>query len=409
MFGWNYCCIESSIISTHFRSEKQTEMMFNLKRIFFLFYFISHIIIAAEWHEMGQTEAPMFDVGFNSYNTSFSSEFTSQASNVVDSTDLGAHWVILSDSNDGSMDLGVSSLSAQKAVITSILGRGIYTLDGGTTWKNTVGFVGGMQGLSRTKDKSNIYGGADNIKVRTSKDFGATWDEVPIGNLSFGGRYIAMPTNLTWYVTAGAWIEQQTYDITSKIKYNVDTKQIEYYFERETNVYTVYSNKRKLMQPENKMWGAIYKTFDGGKTFTEIFYDEGNFYFNGIDCCDVNNCYAVSEGDSESGSSDPGSRIWNSVDGGKTWNMMFHDKDDGASLLSVRCIGNGQEAFAGGGDIAAGKEFAGYIFHTIDGGKTWSNYTAKGSVFAMDMNDDNSRGIAVGITKLKTGITYGYY
>eukprot|EP01084_Bolivina_argentea_P165852 288055_1 len=284
-------------------------------------------------------------------------------------------------------------------------GRGVYTLDGGKTWRDSIGFIPGMQGLTRTKDKTQIYGGVDNNLVRISKDFGANWEAFPIGNLSFGGRYISMPTNLTWYITAGNWADQKKYDITGKIKYNMDTKKIEFGFEQ----HTFYKkNQRTLLQPDNKMFGAIYKTSDGGKTFVEQFFDEGNFYFNGIDCCDINTCYAVSEGDSGEGSNNPGSRVWLTTNGGIEWNMVLYNEGDGGSLLAVRCFGNGQEAYAGGGDIVS-PGYRGYIFHTSDAGKTWSNFTGLGSVFAMDMNDDNTRGIAVGISRVETGITYGYY
>eukprot|EP00483_Globobulimina_turgida_P012880 UN12904 len=157
------------------------------------------------------------------------------------------------------------------------------------------------------------------------------------------------------------------------------------------------------------MWGAIYKSSDAGTTWTEQFYNEDTFYFNGIDCCDVNNCYAVSEGDSESGSQNPGSRVWMTSDGGNKWNMVFHDPDDGASLMAVKCLSNGTEAYAGGGDIASGRDFSGYIFHTVDRGQTWSNFTAKGSVLAMDINDAETRGIAVGMSRTEGGVTYGFY
>ena len=47
----------------------------------------------------------------------------------------------------------------------------------------------------------------------------------------------------------------------------------------------------------NTFAGAIFKTSDGGKTFTTLFHNEGEYYFNGIHCASETHCLAVAEGD----------------------------------------------------------------------------------------------------------------
>jgi photosystem II stability/assembly factor-like uncharacterized protein len=41
---------------------------------------------------------------------------------------------------------------------------------------------------------------------------------------------------------------------------------------------------RRTLTPDSTYHAAIAKTTDGGKTWNTVFYDEGNFYFNGISC-----------------------------------------------------------------------------------------------------------------------------
>jgi len=61
--------------------------------------------------------------------------------------------------------------------------------------------------------------------------------------------------------------------------------------------------------------GVIGLTLDGGQTWTEVFHDEGNFYFNGISC-QGRRCWTVAEGPNDAW-------IFHSADGKKQKNVVI--------------------------------------------------------------------------------------
>jgi hypothetical protein len=71
--------------------------------------------------------------------------------------------------------------------------------------------------------------------------------------------------------------------------------------------------------PTGTFTAALAKTTDAGDTWTVQFNDTGKFYFNDISCFDAEHCVAV--GESGDGSSEMGSRIYATKDGGSTWKM----------------------------------------------------------------------------------------
>ena len=152
--------------------------------------------------------------------------------------------------------------------------------------------------------------------------------------------------------------------------------------------------------------GAIYKTSDGGETWDLSYSNSGSFYFNGIDCCDENTCYAVAEGDTEAGSTSPGARVFSTTDGGNTWTQTYWNEDDASSLMAVHCISD-SEAWAAGGTIAS-NDFNGIFLHTSDGGENWDTTTVKDPVLFMDMSNDGMYGVATGLSRSSLGVTYGF-
>ncbi len=132
------------------------------------------------------------------------------------------------------------------------------------------------------------------------------------------------------------------------------------------------------------MWAELWKTSDGGNTWIKQIASDNKYYFNAIDCCDETHCIAVAEGDQESGSNEPGSRIFMTSDG-TTWNQVWYDNDDASSLMTCHCVSD-TEAYAGGGNIEGGRGFGGRFIHTVDGGKTWSNITAKAPIMYVSVS-----------------------
>jgi photosystem II stability/assembly factor-like uncharacterized protein len=164
--------------------------------------------------------------------------------------------------------------------------------------------------------------------------------------------------------------------------------------------------QRRRLQLDG-MWASIAKTTDGGKTWTEVFSSSHQFYFNGIDCCSATVCFAVGEGDKESGSTNPGTFVVSTTDG-ETWNVNQLSMNDYDSLMTAHCISD-TEAWIGGGTLESQRNFYGTFFHTTDGGKTWTpSANMNTPVMWMDMSDDGTVGLATGMSLSSTGVTYAF-
>ena len=155
--------------------------------------------------------------------------------------------------------------------------------------------------------------------------------------------------------------------------------------------------------PNDGMWGEIWKTIDGGKHWDLLYSNGSNFYFNAIDCCNENICYAVAEGNDVGGSMNPGARIFMTNDG-TNWNQMYYNPNNAATLMAVHCI-SPSEAYAGGGLHGS----QGVMLHTTDSGQSWTNISFEAPILYMDMTNDGNYGIATGVDYKKEGaIVYAY-
>ena len=137
-------------------------------------------------------------------------------------------------------------------------------------------------------------------------------------------------------------------------------------------------------------WMAqIVKTTDGGKTWTTVFEDEGNFYLNGIDCFDENTCVAVGESDADSPS--PGSRIFTTVDGGATWNLSLLVSDPQESLMNV-VFRSSDEIWAVGGNVS-NRKFTGRVWSSTnwkDDQPEWKDVGGVDNAWFVDVSPSKS-------------------
>jgi len=220
---------------------------------------------------------------------------------------------------------------------------------------------------------------------------GNLWKCLDIGvNASlFPVRYGSMPTKDTWYVTSGYWPENEINkaksdfrSITQKIRLNKRSQKLEF---------------SKRVQPQTNddppYTALIAKTTDGGKTWTTVFQNTTDYYFNDIDCFSSNHCVAVAEGDS--------AHIFMTMDGGATWDEVLYDADPEASLMRVAMVSE-TEVWATGGHMAQ-LSFHGRFWHSMDGGKTFELEFIKGLyIIDIDMVDAD-HGYGIGLT-LSTGL-----
>jgi len=224
---------------------------------------------------------------------------------------------------------------------------------------------------------STYYGAAGGDVVNNangasvSADSGVSWTFHNVSELQTMARYGAYPSVATWFISAGEWPDNhnpatpETYHrLTSRIHINQEDK-------------TVMSTKffpRNEEEPTTPGWKAqIVKSTDGGVSWSSVFYDEGNFYFNQISCSSATHCCAVGEADT---SDQPGIRFYCTWDGGSTWDRTHYDTNPDMSVLAMQFIDD-NNGWAGGGDMNP-LGFVGYFWQTTDGGKTWTNQTVPG-------------------------------
>lgn len=218
--------------------------------------------------------------------------------------------------------------------------------------------------------------------VVSSVDSGDTWtvsSPIPSGY----SRYGAFPSDNTWFISSGMWGEDPQANSTSvqfSSRVHVD-KEGKYSF----------VDKRRVGDSVTGWFGAVSKTTDGGKTWTEVFSSDREhdyYYFNGISCGSENNCIVVGEGDDASGK--PLVVAFATFDGGKTWEKTFTSNNVG--LMSVKFVSE-NEAWMAGADKKA-IAINGLFWKTVDGGKTFNLEQTLSNCFVLDMDFGGDVGYA---------------
>lgn len=230
-------------------------------------------------------------------------------------------------------------------------------------------------------------------------------------------RYIALPSRTSWYVSAGQWPNDAARTLefekaTGSKVLKMLTSRLAVTAEPELDAAGVKTGGvRHRVQVLPRVgasgllsddagpgeWAAeIVKTSDGGKTFQSSFWNQGEFYFNDIDCGDENNCCAIGESDS---APEPGVRIYCTNDGGQTWTRtLFVPGADMSGMALDYVLGSPLDVWAGGGQLSE-TAFEGYFWHSVDGGKTWTNETLAG-VYVNDITfPDATHGYATAFTE----------
>jgi len=328
-----------------------------------------------------------------------------EGSLILETKDAGATWNPVPAPNElvflGGAAQGVSSVAATMFdAVYSDEADGTYNftssiLVGGLTSQNVE--TGKLFGKTFYGAAGNTFFGGNGVAV--SGDSGAIFSFVNISTLQTFSRYGAYPSQKTWYISAGEWPENNkrttsnVYQLTNRFHLH-RTKR------NSRTHYSVKPNKRTEIV-DNGYKAQIVKTTDGGKTWTSLFYDEGNFYFNEIDCADETHCCAVGEADT---SAIPGIRFYCTTDG-KTFQQVYFNGDADFSVMAIQAI-SAQEYWAAGGDM--GTSFTGYFWHTTDGGTTWTSQTIPG-VYGNAMSFPSANvGFATGFDVFETSVFMKY-
>jgi photosystem II stability/assembly factor-like uncharacterized protein len=106
---------------------------------------------------------------------------------------------------------------------------------------------------------------------------------------------------------------------------------------------------------------TVLRTEDGGTTWQKLNVTTEALDFRDVDAVDTQTAYIMSIGNG------PASRIYKTVDTGKTWNLQFKN-DDPKAFLDAMSFWDANHGIAFGDSVD--KQF--YILTTADGGRTWS-------------------------------------
>jgi photosystem II stability/assembly factor-like uncharacterized protein len=216
--------------------------------------------------------------------------------------------------------------------------------------------------------------------VAYSTDAGETWSlsaNVPAGMV----RYGAFPTTNTWYISSGMWGE-------SALK---SSKKGKFALSERFEIGAVNELKSTGNTSETGWFGAVSKTTDGGKTWTQVFQtdlEKDTLYFNGISCSSESHCAVVAEGYDEQGQYKTVGYV--TFDGGVTWTASLTTGDVG--LMQIKFISE-LEGWAAG-TSKQGRNLYGQFYHTNDGGKTWALQQSLQNCFAIDMDFAMNKGYA---------------
>jgi photosystem II stability/assembly factor-like uncharacterized protein len=106
---------------------------------------------------------------------------------------------------------------------------------------------------------------------------------------------------------------------------------------------------------------TVLRTTDGGQTWQKLNITSETLDFRDVDAIDAQTAYVMSIGNG------PASRIYKTVDAGKTWTLQFKNEDQKA-FLDAMSFWDANHGIAFGDSVD--KQF--YILTTSDGGHTWS-------------------------------------
>jgi hypothetical protein len=195
--------------------------------------------------------------------------------------------------------------------------------------------------------------------------------KVPLANPGTG-RYASRPNGGdTIYFAAGQWPSDSSERVVKvgDEEHRRLTRNVRIIDGKKMEVAPEQSND----DPTNDYSAELWKSTDGGSSWTNLMNNTGNFYFNDIHCYDETNCVAVAEGFGESGG-ETGARIYRTNDG-ENFELVLHQDDTHAeSFMTVRMLSQ-TEYWVGGSTKPGALVDPALIIHSVDGGATHTDET----------------------------------
>jgi len=196
------------------------------------------------------------------------------------------------------------------------------------------------------------------------------------------------PTNQVWYL-AGANDVSRAGDISAvellrKRGVHLTTEQSNCTAVRQLDQLLKDTEKKikpfkKVVPAEMKLGGGVFKTTNGGVTWTRVF-DTSNFNPTQIQCPTINNCYLIGTGIT----------IVVTTDGGITWRPSYTTNDPSEEIYDISCA-TATECYATGGKLS---ELAGWFLYTNNAGASWTKIQAPSGVYPNAISFRNVQGIS---------------
>ena len=283
----------------------------------------------------------------------------------------GSGWTLTYNSPSAAI-MDMAALPGNTVSVYASFGGPFKSTDMGESWAHTSDVIDPVQSVQTLNGDTFALAGEF-----TSKEFGyfggvimstdgkaENWTSFPIDGASYV-RFGAYPSSTTWYITEGEW------PATSGELNHVDS-----FVHAQPNLETGFSLSSRIhIGKGSKKRGSIgyvaniWKTTDGGKTFSKVFNSkpDDKFYFNGISCGSEESCVAVGDGDGLM------TVAYNTQDGGATWKQVFDGGDKYVSLMPVKMTSElegwiGPSGYQEGSKTDVVTDF----YHTSDGGASWS-------------------------------------
>jgi len=298
---------------------------------------------------------------------------------IVKTTDGGVTWNPVTNTTGVPLGIVTDVAAAKGGSLTDVVVQGVlegdkWSLDG-DNFKQSIGAPIDGQDVEINNGRVVMAGGKGPCFSSTA---GAlyTCKAVPL-KVPQSGRYVSAPSKDVIYLSAGQW--------PAHSRGNVHRADGGHHVEITQNLRIVSgrdgSRKMELGPlarsnddpPANETYTAeLLKSTDGGSTWTSLFFDKGNFYFNDIDCYDEDHCVAVGEGFAQDGSGAPGARIY-TISDGKTVTLSHFENSQGTESLMAAKMLSQTEHWAGGTQQSGGLLSPAFLFHSKDGGQTYAN------------------------------------